>query len=47
MPVSGLNHFNICADKNEVEVFKTFYSEIIGLRVGQRPPFKSGFIAAN
>ena len=39
MPIDQLQHVNIrCAD---VERTKDFYVQILGLRVGERPPFQS------
>jgi len=39
MPVDQLQHVNIrCAD---VDRTKDFYVQILGLRVGERPPFQS------
>jgi catechol 2,3-dioxygenase-like lactoylglutathione lyase family enzyme len=39
MPIDQLQHINIrCAD---VDRTKAFYVQILGLRVGERPPFQS------
>ncbi len=37
MPLTGLQHFLIRA--KDVEATKDFYTDVLGLRVGERPPF--------
>ncbi len=38
MPLENLNHFLVLAD--DLEVTRDFYVEVLGLRVGDRPPFQ-------
>jgi glyoxylase I family protein len=40
MPATGLNHYNIKAPQDTIERVRDFYVEIVGLRVGARPPFR-------
>lgn len=40
--IEGINHYNLRADKETIEVLKDFYIEIVGLKLGHRPPFKNG-----
>jgi len=40
--IEGINHYNLRADQETVEVLKNFYIEIVGLELGHRPPFKNG-----
>jgi catechol 2,3-dioxygenase-like lactoylglutathione lyase family enzyme len=47
MPAQSLNHFTILA--RDLEATKDFYTDIVGLTVGDRPPLALraiGFIAA-
>jgi catechol 2,3-dioxygenase-like lactoylglutathione lyase family enzyme len=37
MAISGFNHFNIAT--GDLERSRRFYSEVLGLRDGERPPF--------
>ena len=37
MPLTGLQHFLIRA--KDVDATKDFYTDVLGLRVGERPPF--------
>jgi glyoxylase I family protein len=39
MPALGLNHYNIKAAPELLECVRDFYVEVLGLRVGDRPPF--------
>lgn len=41
MPVTGLNHYNLRADRVTLDVLRDFYVDVVGLRVGARPPFDS------
>ena len=40
--IEGINHYNWRADEKTIEVLKEFYIEIVGLKLGHRPPFKNG-----
>jgi glyoxylase I family protein len=40
--IEGINHYNLRADEKTIEVLKNFYIEIVGLKLGHRPPFKNG-----
>ncbi len=39
MPALGLNHINLTAHRELLDVLKDFYRDVIGLEVGARPPF--------
>ena len=39
--IKGINHYNLRAAPEVVEVLKDFYIEIVGLKLGKRPPFKN------
>ncbi|MDC6484436.1 VOC family protein [Methylophilaceae bacterium] len=39
--ISGLNHFNLRSEAKMMEILKNFYIEIVGLKLGVRPPFQS------
>jgi catechol 2,3-dioxygenase-like lactoylglutathione lyase family enzyme len=41
MPVTGLAHYNLRADRGTIEVLRDFYVKVVGLQPGYRPPFKS------
>lgn len=41
MAVIGINHYNLRADRATLETLRDFYSQILGLEVGYRPPFRS------
>jgi catechol-2,3-dioxygenase len=41
MPVSGLHHFNLRADADTLIRLRDFYIDVVGLKPGYRPPFKS------
>jgi len=40
MTVNGIDHFNVRASSEMLEQLRQFYCEVIGLAVGDRPPFK-------
>ena len=39
MTVCGIDHYNIRASSELLEELKAFYCDVIGLNVGDRPPF--------
>src|SRR5712671_5433476 len=39
MKVLGLSHYNLRAPRELLETLRAFYVEVVGLEVGQRPPF--------
>ena len=39
--ISGINHYNLRSEAKVMEILKNFYIEIVGLKLGVRPPFKS------
>lgn len=41
MPVHGLGHINYALARPELEAVRDFYVDILGLVVGERPPFRS------
>jgi len=41
MPVLGFSHYNLRAARASLEELRAFYCEVVGLQVGQRPPFRS------
>jgi catechol 2,3-dioxygenase-like lactoylglutathione lyase family enzyme len=41
MTIIGLHHFNIRVAANELAVLRTFYTDVVGLSIGPRPPFQS------
>ena len=41
MTVRGIDHFNIRASHELLEQVRAFYCDVIGLVVGDRPPFDS------
>ncbi len=41
MPVTHIDHYNIRVPLDELESLARFYSEALGLTVGERPPFRS------
>ena len=41
MPVHAVHHFNIRAPQAELIVLRDFYSDVVGLSLGPRPPFRS------
>lgn len=41
MPAIGLNHYNLRGPRELLEQLKEFYCEVVGLRVGDRPAFRT------
>ncbi len=41
MPAIGLNHYNLRAPRALLDELRDFYCAVVGLRVGERPPFNS------
>ncbi|WP_323119806.1 VOC family protein [Burkholderia alba] len=41
MPVTGFSHYNLRAPRELLDTLCAFYRDIVGLRVGPRPPFSS------
>ena len=39
MPVTAFDHFNLRAERVLLERLRDFYVDVVGLRVGDRPPF--------
>ena len=39
--IQGLNHYNLRSDPETMEALKEFYTKIVGLKLGFRPPFES------
>ena len=39
--IKGIDHYNLRSDEDMIEVLKDFYINIVGLKLGQRPSFKS------
>ena len=39
--IKGINHYNLRADAQTMHTLKEFYINVVGLTLGQRPPFKS------
>jgi catechol-2,3-dioxygenase len=40
--ICGINHYNLRATPETIEKLKKFYIEIVGLKLGHRPPFNNG-----
>ena len=40
MPVRGFDHYNLRAARPLLEVLREFYCDVVGLTVGDRPPFR-------
>ena len=40
MPVTGLDHYNLCAPRELLDELCEFYRAVIGLETGERPPFE-------
>ncbi len=40
MPITGLGHYNLRAPRQLLESLRAFYCDIVGLSVGERPPFR-------
>lgn len=41
MGVHGIHHFNIRVPLEELKRLRDFYCDVVGLKVGPRPPFRS------
>ena len=41
MPVTGFNHYNLRAPRELLDQLRTFYCDVVGLRQGERPAFRS------
>lgn len=41
MPISHIDHYNICVPVERLEELSRFYVEALGFTVGERPPFRS------
>ena len=39
--IKGIDHYNLRSDEKMIEILKDFYINIVGLKHGHRPPFKS------
>ena len=39
--INGIDHYNLRSDEKMIESLKDFYINIVGLKLGHRPPFKS------
>ena len=39
--IKGLNHYNLRSDAQTMEQLKEFYVSVVGLSLGNRPPFES------
>ena len=39
--IKGINHYNLRSETKMMEILKNFYIEVVGLKIGVRPPFKS------
>jgi len=42
MPVTGLDHYNLCAPQEMLDELCEFYCDVVGLSIGERPDF-SGY----
>ncbi len=40
MPVQGLDHYNLRASRELLDRLRDWYRDVIGLEVGERPPFR-------
>jgi catechol-2,3-dioxygenase len=40
MPVRGFDHYNLRADRTVLDELRDFYRDVVGLTVGDRPPFR-------
>jgi catechol-2,3-dioxygenase len=40
MPVRGFDHYNLRAARPLLEVLRAFYCDVVGLTIGDRPPFR-------
>lgn len=41
MKVTGINHYNLRAQRETLEALRAFYCDVVGLSVGARPAFRS------
>ena len=41
MPVTGFSHYNLRAARGLLDELRDFYCDVVGLEIGQRPPFRS------
>ena len=41
MTTLGLNHYNLRANRELLDALRDFYCTVVGLTVGERPPFSS------
>lgn len=41
MTTTGINHFNLRAKRELLDELKEFYCTVVGLRDGERPPFRN------
>ena len=41
MPITGIAHYNLRAPRELLESLRAFYCDVVGLSVGERPPFRS------
>ena len=39
--INGIDHYNLRSDEKMIEILKDFYINIVGLKLGHLPPFKS------
>ena len=39
--INAIDHYNLRSDEKMIETLKNFYINIVGLKLGYRPPFKS------
>ena len=39
--INSIDHYNLRSDEKMIESLKDFYINIVGLKLGHRPPFKS------
>ena len=40
MPVQGFDHYNLRANRAVLDELRDFYRDVVGLTVGNRPPFR-------
>jgi catechol-2,3-dioxygenase len=40
VPVRGFDHYNLRADRAALDALRDFYRDVVGLTVGERPPFR-------
>ena len=39
MPVTGIDHYNLAAPREMLDVLRDFYCDVVGLTLGERPDF--------